>query len=188
VRAGLADTLRRVGGDSLTATLRIPATLAALEVAQEPDRCGLAVRFAPQLLRHGPDPLHDFLDLSAPLSLESARGLAQLKRILRAARLASRGPVERWLGDPAAARGALASALGKRVVVSAAPRACVRFTAWTDDGVHTLDFVSDVLADGAGFSVRRARPLSASYFPRESVLRHETTLVRWLEVVNVEPR
>jgi hypothetical protein len=73
-------------------------------------------------------------------------------------------------------------------VLTAAPRACVRFTAWTDDGVHTLDFVSDVLADAAGFSVRRMRPLAASYFPRESVLRHETSMLQWLEVVNVEPR
>jgi hypothetical protein len=172
----------------LTATLRIPAILSALDVAQDEGRCGLALRFAPQLLRHGPAPLHDFLDLRAPLSLESARGVAQLTRLLRAVRLAASGPATRWLGDPAAARRDLARALGRRVVLTAAPRSCVRFTAWTDDGVHALDFVSDVIADAGGFSVRRLRPLPPSYFPRESVLRHETRALQWLEVVNVEPR
>jgi hypothetical protein len=172
----------------LPATLRIPATLTALELAHEAGRCGLDVTFAPQLLRHGPDPLRDFLDLSAPLSLESARGLAQLTRLLRAARLAARGPVERWLGDPAAAHAALVGAVGRRVVLTAASRSCVRFTAWTDERVHTLDFVSEVVSDAAGFSVRRLRPHPATYFARDSVLRHETTTLHWLEVVNVEPR
>jgi hypothetical protein len=171
----------------LPATLRIPATLAA--VTPESDgRCGLAVQFAPQLLRHGSDPLHDFLDLSAPLSLESARGLAQLTRLLRAARLAARGPVERWLGDAAGAHAALAPAIGRRVVLTAAQRSCVRFTAWTEQGVHALDFVADVLVDGAGFAIRRVGPLPAAYFPRDAVLRHETARQAWLEVVNVERR
>ena len=172
----------------MPATLRIPATLTALDVASDDGRCGLDVRYAPQLLRHGPDPLHDFLDLSAPLSLESARGLAQLTRLLRATRLAARGPVDRWLGDPAGAHSALAGARGRRLVLTAAPRSCLRFTAWTDDGVHALDYVSEILADAGGFSVQRLRPLAPAFFPRERVLRHETSRLRWLEVVNVEPR
>lgn len=171
----------------LPATLRIPATL--ISMTPELDaRCGLALTFAPQLLRHGPDPLHDFLDLSAPLSLASARGLAQLTRLLRATRLAARGPVERWLGDPASAHAALASALGRRIVLTVAPRACVRFTAWTEDGVHELDFVADVLSDAAGFSIRRIGAQPAMYFARDGMLRHETSTQTWLEVVNVEPR
>ena len=172
---------------ALPATLRIPATLTAVT----PDaggRCGLALEFAPHLLRHGPDPLYDFIDLAAPLSLESARGLAQLTRLLRAARLAARGPVERWLGDPAGAHGALASALGRRVVLTAAPRSCVRFSVWTEDGVHALNFVADVLSDAAGFSIRRIGALPAAYFARDSVLRHETSTQTWLEVVNIETR
>jgi hypothetical protein len=171
----------------LPATLRIPATLAAV-TAESEARCGLAVKFAPQLLRHGPDPLHDFLDLAAPLSLESARGLAQLTRLLRAARLTARGPVQRWLGDPAGAHAALAGALGRRLVLTAAPRSCVRFTAWTEEGVHELDFVADVLADASGFAVRRVGALPAAWFARDAVLRHETSTLSWLEVVNVEPR
>ena len=171
----------------LPATLRIPATLTA--VTPECDgRCGLALSFAPQLLRHGPEPLTDFIDLAAPLSLESVRGLAQLTRLLRAARLAARGPVERWLGDPAGAHSAVIGALGRRVVLTAAPRSCLRFTAWTEDGVHELDFVADVFSDAAGFSIRRVGSLPATYFPRDSVLRHETSTQTWLEVVNVETR
>jgi hypothetical protein len=172
----------------VTATLRIPATLSALELAHDDARCGLGLRFAPQLLRHRAHALHDFLDLSAPLTLESARGIAQLTRLLRATRLAARGPVERWLGDPAGAYAALASAIGRRVVLTAAPRSCLRFTAWTEDHVHALDFTSDVTADAAGFSVRRLRPLPASYFARDAVLRHETTMIQWLEVVDVLAR
>ncbi len=171
----------------MPATLRIPATLTAV-TAESDARCGLAVRFAPQLLRHGPDPLRDFIDLSAPLSLESARGLAQLTRLLRATRLAARGPVERWLGDPAAARAALESAIGRRVLLTAAQRTCVRFSAWTEEGVHELDFVADVLADAAGFTIRSIGVLPAAFFPRESVLRHETSTRSWREVVNIEPR
>ena len=173
---------------ALTASLRIPATLTALDVADDAERCGLAARFAPQLPRHGAEPLHAFLDLRPPLSLESARGLAQLTRLLRAARLAARGPVERWLGDPAGARAALASALGRCFVLTAAPRHSARFTAWTEDGVQALDFVSDVIADAGGFSVQRMRPLPPVYLARESVLRHETTSLRWLEVLCIEPR
>jgi hypothetical protein len=172
----------------LSATLRIPVTLSALRLAQNGARSGLLATFTPQLLRHGPDPLRDFIDLTAPLSLDSARGLAQVARLLRAARLAARGPVERWLGDPAGARAALSSAIGRRIVLTAAPRSCVRFTVWTEDGVHSLDFVADVLSDAAGFVIRRVGALPAVFFPRNEVLRHETKAQSWLEVVNVEPR
>lgn len=172
----------------MPATLRIPATLTALELAEDGGRCGLAARFAPQLLRHGPQPLHDFLDMSAPLTLDSARGLAQLTRLLRAARLAARGPVARWLGDPGAALVAASAAIGRKLVLRVAPRSCVRFSAWTEDGVHALDFVSDVIADAGGFSVRRVGLLPAAYFPRGSVFRHETSTRTWLEVIDIEPR
>ncbi len=171
----------------MPATLRIPATLTAVSLEHD-TRCGLGVTFAPQLLRHGPEPLSDFIDLTAPLSLESARGLAQLKRLLRATRLAARGPLERWLGDPEGAHAALASAVGRRVTLAAARRTCIRFTAWTEEGVHELDFVSDVLADAAGFAIRRVGVLPVTFFPRESVLRHETSTLSWLEVVNVMAR
>jgi hypothetical protein len=171
----------------LAATLRIPAVLAAV-TPESGARCGLHVQFAPQLLRHGLAPLGDFLDLGAPLTLESARGLAQLTRLLRAARLAARGPVERWLGDPGAAHAALAAALGRRIVLTAAPRSCVRFTAWTEDGVHELDFVADVHSDAAGFAIRRIGALPTAYFARAELLRHETSTHLWLDVVNVEPR
>jgi len=168
----------------LPATLRIPATLTAARAAQS----GLALEFAPLLARHGRDALHDYLDLAAPLSLESARGLAQLTRLLRAARLAARGPVERWLGDAAGAHAAIAPAIGKRLALTVAPRACVRFTVWTESGVHALDFVADVLADAGGFAVRRLGFLPVAYFSRDEVLRHETSTQQWLEVVNIEPR
>jgi hypothetical protein len=169
-------------------TLRIPATLVAATPDQSEERCGLLLRFAPQLLRHGPEPLHDYVDLAAPLSLASARGLSQLTRLLRAARLAARGPVERWLGDASGAHAAIYAALGKRLVLSVAPRACVRFTAWTEEGVREVDFVSDVRADEAGFFVRRVGILPAAHFPRASLLRHETSTQQWLEVVSIEPR
>lgn len=171
----------------MPATLRIPATLAAATPEPEGARCGLTLRFEPQLLRHGPAPLHDFIDLTPPLSLGSARGLSQLTRLLRAARLAARGPVERWLGDAAGARAAIAAALGKRLVLSVAPRSCVRFTAWTEEGVHEIDWVADVLADEAGFFIRRVGVLPAAHFSRETLLRHETSTQQWLEVCNIEP-
>lgn len=172
----------------MPATLRIPATLTAARAVQNEAQCGLALTFAPLFARHGHDALHDYLDLAAPLSLESARGLAQLTRLLRAARLAARGPVERWLGDAAGAHSAIAPAIGKRLVLGVAPRSCVRFTAWTESGVHALDFVADVLADAAGFSVRRLGFLPATYFSREEVLRHETSMRQWLEVIDIVPR
>jgi hypothetical protein len=173
---------------SLPATLRIPAELTAAHVAQNEAQCGLALTFAPQLLRHGPEPLRDYLDLTTPLSLASARGLAQLTRLLRAARLAARGPALRWLGDAAGAHAAIAPALGRRLVLTVAPRACVRFTAWTEAGVHELDFVAEVLADAGGFAVRRLGFLPATYFSRDDVLRHETSTQQWFEVVNIEAR
>jgi hypothetical protein len=172
----------------LPATLRVPATLTSAEPAHTPERCGIAVKFAPQLLRHGPDPLLGFIDLTAPLSLASARGLSQLTRLLRAARLSARGPVERWLGDPAGAHAAIAAALGKRLVLTVAPRSCVRFTVWTEDGVHEIDFAADISADRGGFTVRRVGPLPALHFARASVLRHETSTHQWFEVVNIESR
>ncbi len=172
----------------MASTLRIPATLAAIEPELTAARCGLALRFTPQLLRHGPAPLHDFLDLGPERTLASARGLAQLTRLLRAARLAARGPVERWLGDPAGAREAVTAALGRRLVLSVAPRSCLRFSAWTEEGVSHVDFVAEVHSDEAGFLVRRVGLLPPAHFARTSVLRQETAALQWLEVVNVEAR
>ena len=167
--------------------LRIPATLVQARPVGEAERCGLELQFRPLLARHAGEPLADFVDLAAGPTLASVRGLAQLTRLLRAARIAAPGPLADWLGDPHGAAAGLARAQGRALVLVAAPRSCVRFSAWTEEGVLRVDFVADVLADERGFLVRRVGGRPLAQIARERVLRQETAAHRWLDLVSIEP-
>jgi hypothetical protein len=71
-------------------------------------------------------------------------------------------------------------------VLVAAPRSCVRFRAWTEDGVLQVDHVAEVLADARNFWVRRVGGRPLEQIARERVLRQETAAHRWLALLSIE--
>ena len=66
------------------------------------------------------------------------------------------------------------------------PRATVRFTVWTDDGVESVSDVLDVREDESSFLVHRLRGRLPVRVPREAVVRRETSRETWLEVTAIE--
>ena len=164
--------------------LRIPASLASALPVRDAERCGLELVFQP---RRPGDALVDFADLGAEPTLASVRGLAQLTRLLRATRIAAPQPLATWRGDPERAAAWVSPARGRELVLVAAPRSCVRFSAWTEEGVLCVDHVAEVLADERNFWVRRVGGRPLAQIARGGVLRQETAAHRWLDLVSIEP-
>jgi hypothetical protein len=62
----------------------------------------------------------------------------------------------------------------------------MRFTAWTESGVETVDDVTEVLEAPDAYLVMRRSGRFPVRVPRENVVRQQTELERWYEVTDIE--
>jgi len=163
---------------------RIVATLLRATPAPQPGVEGVWLAFQPEAVRLGGERIDDFAPLGPPRSLEATLGLGKVLRILRAARLAA--PAERSLlarGEEAARW--LERAVGARLLLDLAPRSRLRFAAWTDAGMETVEDVTDVLEAEDAFLVYRRNHRQPVRVPRASVVRRTTECVRWYQVLDI---
>jgi hypothetical protein len=164
---------------------RAVAHRAASSDETEPDTVGVALRYQPTRSRTIVDPIDDFVDLGPDYCIPSVAGLGKVLRILRAARIAAPEEPEVLLGDEEGAAALLARAVGTDLVLELLPRSTVRFVAWTDEGVETIDGVKDVLETPEAFVVLRNAGLPVR-LPRERVIRQQREAVRTFEVVGID--
>jgi hypothetical protein len=89
------------------------------------------------------------------------------------------------LVDAARAAALLSQAIGSEMMLELRPHSSVRFVAWTDDGIETVEGVRDVLETPEAFVVLRnaGAPIR---LPRGSVLRQQREPRRTFEVVGIE--
>ncbi len=171
---------------------RVVAALDRVEVATRPapvgsewaEVHGVLLGFLPRRGRVS-DPIEDFAELGPELSVPAVESLGRVLRVLRAARIALPEPVA-LVGRPERAAALLERARGTLVHLEVRPRSRLRFTAWTETGVETVDHVSDVLEHDDAYLVLRRGAQVPVRLPRERVVRRITTCERWYEVVRVE--
>ena len=131
--------------------------------------------------------IDDFANLGPELTVPAVSGLGKVLRILRAARIAVPGDSLELVGDEKATAALLARAAGTLLRLELKPRFRLRFVAWTETGVETVDDIAEVVEHEDAFLVHRRRGRFPLRFPRESVIRHQTEHDRWYEVTSIDP-
>jgi len=149
---------------------------------------GLELGFRAASPRFEAERLEDFADLGPALTVPAVAGMGKVLRILRAARIASPRDPLHLLGDAAGATELLERALGTPLVLEVRPRSDLRFTAWTETGVQTVDHVAEVIEGDDAYLVMRRGGRFPVRVEREHVVRQRTEVERWYEVLGVERR
>lgn len=165
---------------------RILASLADVTPVRSHTRCGLVLSFRPQRARLWVDRIDDFADLGPELTVAAVVGLGKVLRILRAARVAPPADPRVLLGRERRAAELLERTLDRVLELALRPRSRVRFVAWTESGIETVDDVSEVLESPESYFVLRREGRYPVRLPRHSVVRQRTELERWYEVVAIE--
>ena len=107
-------------------------------------------------------------------------------RILRAARLAVPSDEEEFLGQPFMVAEKLERAFGSLLSLKLRDRSRIRFIAWTEDGIETIDDVAEVVEAPDAYFVTRRSGRFPIRVPRSSVIRQSTECERWFEVVDIQ--
>ncbi len=150
------------------------------------DRVGFTLAFRPERSRLGVERVEDFADFGIDGSPASVDGLGKVLRLLRAARLATPANPDAHLRDMPAAAALLTRAEGTLVRLELRPRFRMRFVAWTEQGVKTIDDISEVRELDDGYYVMRNGSRVAVRFGRDTVIRQRTEQDRWYEIVDIE--
>ncbi len=147
---------------------------------------GVYLEFRPAHVRLDVDLIRDFASLGPDLCVPSVEGLGKVLRILRSARIAAPSDPHSLLGDVEAVSSLLERAIGTLLILELRPRSRIRFVAWTEDGIQTIEDVTEVLEAPDAYLVARRRGRFPVRVPRSSVVRQRTELEPWYEVIAIE--
>ena len=150
-----------------------------------PGRVGLVLAFRPTG-RIGIDRIEDFADLGPELTVPAVAGVGKVLRILRAGRIAGPRDPLALVGHADEAAALLERAVGTPLRLAFRERSRLRFTAWKEEGVEVVRDVVDVREAQEAYLVYRRGVRLPMRFDREAVVRHQTELERWYEVVDIE--
>jgi hypothetical protein len=156
------------------------------EPVSGPDEIGVTLGFRPIRTRLDIDRIEDFADLGPEMCVPSVAGLGKILRLLRAARLAAPANQEAFLGEPLLVAEKLERAFGVTVSLKLRDRSRIRFIAWTEDGVETINDVAEVVEAPDAYFVTRRSGRFPVRVPRSSVVRQLTECERWFEIVDIQ--
>jgi len=162
---------------------RVAVTFEGAAARTQEGRVGVDLRFRSA---REPEPLRDWAELGPALTVPAVAGLGKVLRILRAARIAAPRDPLGLVGRADAAAALLARAAGVALVVEVRPRSRLRFLAWTEAGVESVEDVADVIEAADAFLVMRRGGRFPVRIARDRVVRRQTECERWFEVVGVE--
>jgi hypothetical protein len=147
---------------------------------------GVRLGFRPVARRLDIERIEDFADLRPQETVTAVEGLGKVLRLLRAARIALPDDPLDLVGQEEFVAGLLERAVGTRVVLELRARSRIRFVAWTDGGIETVDHVTEVLESDDAYLVLRKKGRFPVRLPRDRVVRQRTETERWYEVMHIE--
>ncbi len=165
---------------------RVRATFATVAATQREHGSGVLLGFRPDNRRLGVEQIEDFAQLGPELDLATVDGLGKVLRILRAARIAYPDDARLLIGREERVAELLERAIGTPLLLALRPRSRVRFKAWTEGGVETVEDVSEVLEDSDVFLVLRRQGRFPVRLERSQVIRQRTEYEQWYEVRGIE--
>ncbi len=165
-------------------------TLQAVYLGAEPfekdGTFGLLLCFRPLRARIDADRIEDPAELGPELTIPAVAGIGKVLRILRAAKIAAPEDGVSLLGDRARIERLLARAEGTRLVLTLLRRTRVRYVAWTEAGVETVEDVADVIeGEDETLVLRRGERLPVR-FRREELSRGQTEREAWYQVLEID--
>jgi hypothetical protein len=170
----------------MPAPRRVVATFTGARPLRGEAGAGVLLSFRPRSARLEVDEIQDLALLGPTLDIPVVAGLGKVLRILRAARIALRADPVELLDQEEDVAALLERAVGTQVALALRPRSRVRFKAWTDAGVETVEDVTDVLEAPDAYLVMRRRGRFPVRVPRSAVVRQLTECERWYEVLDIE--
>ena len=163
------------------------ATARFFEVTPVRDgRTGVMLSFRPERSRLGVARIDDFADLGPGLTIPAVGGIGKVIRVLRAGKIAAPPDPFDLVGDEEAAATLLERATGTLMRLELKPRFRLRFVAWTESGVETVDDILEVREYQDAYHVVRKGARVPARFERDAVVRHSTEQDSWWEIVDIE--
>jgi hypothetical protein len=167
-------------------TRHVRAVFDRVEPVFEEGQMGVEIGFRPSSSRFGAERIDDFADLGPELSVPAVAGIGKVVRILRAARIAAPRDPMSLAGRMDLAVSLLEKARGREMRLEVRSRSRIRFAAWTESGVETLENVSEVIERDRELLVMRHGGRFPVRFDLDQVVRRVTETQRWFEVLGVE--
>ncbi len=163
-----------------------PLPPSAPAVQEGPNGLRLELHFRPERRRADIDRIDTEAAIGPELDIPTVAGLGKVVRILRAARVAHPGDIDELAGREDLVMDLLGRAVGTPLAVELRPRSRLRFTAWTESGIETVDDVLEVHESPDAYLIVRNRGRFPVRVPRDQVIRQQTDCERWYEVTEIE--
>lgn len=157
-----------------------------MEACRGEQGCGVWLDFRPERSRIDVDEINDYADLGPEHCVPSVRGIGKVMRLLRAAKLVMPEDPQSMLGEVEEVADRLSRAIGTVVALEVRPRTRSRFTAWSEEGVETIEGVSEVLEAGDALLVFLQRGRHPLRIPRSQIVRYQVESERWYEVMQID--
>ncbi len=167
-------------------TRNIIVTLTAVEPVCSETQPGVLLTYRPYRAKLDTEVIEDFADLSlGEQTVPTVNGVGKILRLLRVARLAAPSDPTTLLGKPEEVCDTLERAIGIRFRVKIRSRSRIRFVAWTETGIETVENVTEVIETPGDFFITLQRGRFPLRIPREKVIRHQTEMNYWWEVLSI---
>jgi len=162
------------------------ARLAEVTPLRSDERVGVVLSFQPRSGRLGVGRIDDWADLGPEFDIPAIDGVGKVLRVLRAARIvAPKDPLE-LLGCEERAARLLARAVGTVLRLAFRRRSRLRFVAWTEQGIETVNDVAEVQEHDDAYLVMRRGGRFPVRFERHAVVRQRREFENWYEVLDIE--
>jgi hypothetical protein len=167
-------------------TRRVHATFTCVKPVEQEDLVGLMLTFEPMRSRIVTESIENFVDLGTGQDASSVSGVGKVLRLLRCGRISASREPEDYIGKPVETCALLERALGTDVVLDLQARSRVHFSVWTEHGVETIRDVKEVVELEDGFLAVPFLAPFASFYSRKDIVRQNTEVERWYDVVDIQ--
>lgn len=170
----------------MASRVRTTARLSGVTPLRAEGRTGVTLSFHPRSTRLGLAQIDDWADLGPELSIPAIGGVGKVLRVLRAARIAAPSNPFDLVGREDRAAQLLARAVGTALRLALRRRSVLRFLAWTERGVETVNDVAEVKEYDDAFLILRSGGRPPVRLERRDVIRQRKEFESWYEVLDIE--
>ncbi len=164
----------------------VHAIFTGVKPVEQEDLVGVMLTFEPQRSRIVTETIEDFAELGTDQDVSAVSGVGKVMRILRCARISAPRTPDAYMDKPLEACALLERAIGVELLLELKARSRVHFSVWTENGVETVRNVKEVVELEDGFlAVPFVAPF-ATFFSRKDIVRQNTEVERWYDVVNIQ--
>jgi hypothetical protein len=165
---------------------RVHAVFTGVKSVEQEDLVGVMLTFEPLRSRIVTETIEDFAELGADQDVSAVSGVGKVMRILRCARISAPRTPEGYMDKPTETCALLERALNVELLLELKARSRVHFSVWTENGVETVRDVKEVVELEDGFLAVPFVSALATFFSRKDIVRQNTEVERWYDVVDIQ--